>query len=214
MPSISYAITACNEVEELKRLLNRLLVNIREEDEIVVQVDQDKGTTEIEDVFIESSKSFENRHNNMSITFSALNNDFATFKNGIKALCKKDYIFFIDADEYPSDNLLHHLPLVLESNPVDLLIVPRVNTVEGLTSAHIQKWGWRVDEQQKINWPDYQTRIIRNRKDLKWEGKVHERIIGANSISYFPQDTTDWALYHPKTIERQERQNQFYNTIA
>jgi glycosyltransferase involved in cell wall biosynthesis len=213
MPSISYAITACTEVEELKRLFDKLLVSIREEDEIILQVGQDKGTTEIQDVFIESSKSFENRHSNMFITFSALNNDFATFKNDLKLLCKKDYIFFIDADEYPSENLLHHLPLILESNPVDLLIVPRVNTVEGLTPAHIQKWGWRVDEEQRINWPDYQTRIVRNHRDLKWEGKVHERIVGSKSVSHFPFDNADWALYHPKTIQKQEQQNNFYDTL-
>lgn len=213
MPSISYAITVCNEAKELKHLLNTLLVSIREEDEIIVQVDQDKGTVEVQDVFIECSKSFENRHSNMFITFAALGGDFATFKNDLKALCNKDYIFFIDADEYPSENLLHHLPLVLESNPVDLLIVPRVNTVEGITSYHITQWGWRVDEEQRINWPDYQTRIIRNHKSLKWEGKVHERIVGATSITHFPFDNADWALYHPKTIEKQVQQNNFYSTL-
>ena len=29
---------------------------------------------------------------------------------------------------------------------IEMLLVPRVNTVEGLTQEHIQKWGWRVDE--------------------------------------------------------------------
>jgi len=39
MPSISYAITACNEHVELDRLLNQLSSSIRDEDEIVVQMD-------------------------------------------------------------------------------------------------------------------------------------------------------------------------------
>jgi len=39
MPSISYAITACNEHVELDRLLSQLTEHIRPEDEIVVQMD-------------------------------------------------------------------------------------------------------------------------------------------------------------------------------
>ena len=39
MSSISYAITACNEHVELDRLLTQLLSFIKNEDEIVVQMD-------------------------------------------------------------------------------------------------------------------------------------------------------------------------------
>ena len=44
---ISYAIPVHNEHEELKRLLNFLIENIREEDEIVVQCDQGNTTPEV-----------------------------------------------------------------------------------------------------------------------------------------------------------------------
>ena len=213
MPTVSYAITACDEDKELELLLNKLLTVVRPEDEIVLQVDQDRVTPEVQHVFKKVSSSDKNIYSNILFTTYKLNNDFAAFKNNLKGVCTKDYIFFIDADEYPSENILHHLPLVLESNPVDLFVVPRVNTVTGLTQDHIMKWGWRVDEHKRINWPDYQTRIVRNNKEMMWVGKVHEKIVGFKTISHFPFDNEDWCLYHPKDIIRQEKQNQFYNTI-
>jgi hypothetical protein len=39
------------------------------------------------------------------------------------------------------------LPGILEANPdVDVYLVPRINTVSGLTEEHIQKWKWRIDK--------------------------------------------------------------------
>jgi glycosyltransferase involved in cell wall biosynthesis len=200
---ISYAITAHNEAEELNRLLKQLTEGKEPGDEILIQLD-DKATDKVK--FVVDS------HPVKSITFP-LNNDFAAFKNNLKDNCTGDYIFFIDADEYPSEHLLKLLKQVLESNSqVDCYGVPRVNTVKGLTEEHIKKWGWIVKD-NKINWPDYQTRICKNVPHIKWAGKVHERLQGWQVSSAFPADFEDWALYHPKTIERQEQQNNYYNTL-
>lgn len=200
---ISYAITAHNEAEELNRLLKQLTEGKELGDEILVQLD-DKATDKVK--FVVDSYPVR------SFTFP-LNNDFATFKNNLKDNCTGDYIFFIDADEYLSEHLLKLLKQVLENNSqVDCYGVPRVNTVKGLTEEHVKKWGWVVKE-DKINWPDYQTRICKNIADIKWVGKVHERLEGWQVSSVFPADFEDWALYHPKTIERQEQQNNYYNTL-
>ena len=200
---ISYAITAHNEAEELNRLLKQLTEGKEPGDEILVQLD-DKATDKVK--FVVDS------HPVKSITFP-LNNDFATFKNNLKNNCTGEYIFFIDADEYLSEHLLKLLKQVLETNSqVDCYGVPRVNTVKGLTEEHINKWGWIVKD-DKINWPDYQTRICKNVPHIKWVGKVHERLEGWQVSSVFPADFEDWALYHPKTIERQEQQNNYYNTL-
>ena len=200
---ISYAITAHNEAEELNRLLKQLTEGKEPGDEILVQLD-DKATDKVK--FVVDS------HPVRSITFP-LNNDFATFKNNLKDNCTGEYIFFIDADEYLSEHLLKLLKQVLESNSqVDCYGVPRVNTVKGLTEEHIKKWGWVVKD-DKINWPDYQTRICKTVPHIKWVGKVHERLEGWQVSSVFPADFEDWALYHPKTIERQEQQNNYYNTL-
>ena len=200
---ISYAITAHNEAEELNRLLKELIEGKEPGDEIIIQLD-DKATDKVK--FVVDSYPVK------SITFP-LNNDFATFKNNLKLNCTGDYIFFIDADEYLSEHLLKLLKQVLETNSqVDCYGVPRVNTVTGLTEEHIKKWGWVVKD-DKINWPDYQTRICKNVPYIKWVGKVHERLEGWQVSSLFPADFEDWALYHPKTIERQEQQNNYYNTL-
>ena len=49
MKTISYAITVCNELEELTKLLNFLQTNIRKEDEIVIQYDESSVTDEVKD---------------------------------------------------------------------------------------------------------------------------------------------------------------------
>ena len=204
---ISYAITVHNELEELMKLLDFLNNNIREEDEIVIQYDEGGVTQEVLE-FLNIKKQI---HGYTVIGFP-LNKDFASYKNNLKSNCKGDFIFQIDADEIPHEVMIAYLPQVLEDNPVDIIFVPRVKTVDGLTQQHIDKWRWNVNERGWVNWPDYQTRIYRNTEDVTWMNKVHEKITGYDTFSNFPAEE-HWALYHPKKIDRQEKQNQFYETI-
>jgi glycosyltransferase involved in cell wall biosynthesis len=154
-----------------------------------------------------------NTQGTIRVVFFPLNNDFATFKNNLTQECKGDYIFQIDADEIPNENLIAVLPEVLEeNNEVDVFLVPRVNTVEGLTPEHIQKWGWRVNDAGWVNWPDYQWRIWKNKPEIVWVNKVHERLDGFKQYTAMP-DVEYFALNHPKTIERQEKQNQLYDNL-
>lgn len=207
MTTISWAITAHNEHVELERLLNMLYINIKKDDEIVVQLDTN-ATDEVRKIV---SKPDQNVVPFKVVEFG-LNNDFATFKNNLKNNCTKEWIFFIDADEYLSDNLLDYIHEILNANKgiVDVISVPRINTVEGLTREHIDKWRWFVDDNGYVNYPDYQTRICANKKDIEWKNKVHERLSGWKTIANLPHG---YDLIHPKTIERQEKQNSFYDTI-
>jgi glycosyltransferase involved in cell wall biosynthesis len=206
--TISYAITVCNELEEITKLLNFLQTNIRKEDEIVIQYDDSSVTDGVMDYL----KLMNSMHENHKVIGFPLNKDFASFKNNLKSHCTKDYIFQVDADEIPHEFLVEYVGQVLDENPVDIVFVPRVNTVEGLTDEHIKKWGWKVDEKGWVNFPDYQTRIYRNTEDVMWMNKVHERITGYNTFSNFPAEE-QWSLYHHKQINRQEQQNEFYETI-
>jgi len=208
MKTISYAITVHNEIDELTNLLNFLQLHIRKEDEIVIQYDETSVTDEVK----EYVTLMDSIHENHIVVGFPLNKDFASFKNNLKSHCTKDFIFQVDADEIPHEYLVEYLGEVLETNPVDIVFVPRVNTVEGLTDEHIKKWGWKVDEKGWVNFPDYQTRIYRNTEDVTWMNKVHERITGYNTFSNFPAEE-QWSLYHPKKIDRQEKQNEFYETI-
>lgn len=210
MVSISYCITACNEHEELERLVSLLILRIKFQDEIVIQVDSSNVTKEVLEVVAQE----QNMSSRIKLIKFPLNKDFATFKNNANSHCTKDFIFQCDADEYPSDFLLENIHALLEENyQVDLFVVPRSNTVEGLTDSHIQKWRWNVNEQNLVNWPDYQMRIYKRNNDIKWRNKVHEVIYGYKRMAYLPDDSTDWCLYHPKNIEKQEKQNKFYETI-
>ena len=202
MANISFAITAHNEHVELDRLLKQLTSNIKSKDEIVVQLD----TTATDEVVSVIEKY------NLIKYYFPLNNDFATFKNNLKSHCTKEWIFFIDADEYLSDNLLGYIHEILKANKgiVDVISVPRINTVEGLTREHIDKWRWFVDDNGYVNYPDYQTRICANKKDIEWKNKVHERLSGWKTIANLPHG---YDLIHPKTIERQEKQNKFYEQV-
>ena len=203
---ISYAITVCNELEEIKHLVSFLLSNKREQDEIVILFDEKNGTQIVKDYLTSIA-------HQATVAVHDFKNHFADWKNLLTSYCKGDYIFQIDADETPNLTLIEHLPEILEMNQgVDVLLVPRVNTVEGLTKKHIQKWGWVVDNKGWVNYPDFQWRIYKNTPDIKWINKVHERLIGYKTISNLPQ-IEECSLYHPKTIERQEKQNNYYDTL-
>ena len=208
MPSISYAITACNEHVELERLLDLLNEHIRPEDEIMLQLDS-TATDEVKQVALKYNVGTKYDYHRV---WYGLNNDFASYKNHLSGICSRDAIFQIDADEYPHPELILNLPNILEANPeIDVFLTPRINTVEGLTDAHIKQWGWNVQD-GRVNFPDYQWRIWRNHKDIKWVNKVHERLTGFNQYTTLPP-IDECCLYHPKEIVRQEKQNAYYNTI-
>jgi len=199
---ISYGITVHNEVEELERLLTKLLVSIDEEDEVVVCVDgNDGGVKDVIELYSIDSR---------VIHYSReLENDFAAHKNSVIEKSSGDYIFHIDADEYPNKTLLQQLKQILEMNDVDLVWIPRVNTVNGFTDEDVQKWGWRVNENGWVNYPDYQARVFRNRDDIRWTRPLHEYITGCKTYAHLPPHE-ELSLYHPKTKEKQEQQNKFY----
>ena len=204
---ISYAITCYNEIEETKRLLKFLVKHSREQDEIVVFWDNN-GPEELRNFLEEFYNS--NPINFYAITF---NKNFSELKNSLKKECNGDYIFQIDADEMLTEEFINQLPDILETNSnVEMFRVPRVNTVEGITQQHIQQWRWNVNENGWVNWPDYQDRILKNKEEIRWERPVHEIITGYKTVSELPADPL-FALIHEKTIEKQEKQNQLYNTI-
>lgn len=209
MINITYAITVCNEIVEITNLIDFLHPRLKKDDEILIQYDSDSATTQIKDYL----KIISQLHKNIRVIEFPLNKDFASFKNNLKNHANGIFIFQIDADEIPSEYLIENIHSFLEYNKdVDLFFVPRINTVEGLTKEHIQKWKWKVDENGWVNFPDYQTRLYRRTSDIEWNGKVHERIVGYNTLSVLPQEEI-YCLYHHKQIERQEKQNALYDTI-
>ena len=210
MINITYAITVCNELEEITKLIDFLKDKIQKEDEILIQYDEDSASDAIKNYL----KIMSQLHNtNIKVIGFPLNNDFASYKNNLKTHSNGIFIFQIDADETPSEYLMENIHEFIEYNKdVDLFFVPRINTVEGLTKEHIKKWKWNVNDAGWVNFPDYQTRLYRRTSEIEWQGKVHERIIGYNTLSVLPSEE-QYCLYHHKKIERQEKQNAYYDTI-
>ena len=205
---ISYAIPVCNELIEIQRLLSFLIKNKREQDEIVIFYDTKNGSKQVENFLREQSDS--------KIQFKWMgyhfDGHFANMKNALTEACLGDYIYQIDADEMISEYVMRLLPQILTTNNVDVIRVPRVNTVKGLTTEHIQKWRWVVDDKGRVNWPDLQWRIYKNTPEIRWKNKVHEVLDGYKTHSMLPLEE-EFALYHHKDIERQEKQNAYYDTL-
>ncbi len=163
---ISFLVTAYNEYEDLKKLLSQLLKIIRPTDELVIQLDN-KATNEV----VQLVDNFLNKNKDNILVKKChfnLNKDFASFKNNAKSYCTKDWVFQIDADETLSETFSTIIHQVLEANEeIDLIAVPRVNIVNGLTQEDVTQWHWQLNNQGWVNWPDAQHRIFRNKPEIK-----------------------------------------------
>jgi hypothetical protein len=206
---ISYAITVCNELVEIQRLLPFLIKNKRKQDEIVIFYDSNNGSKAVEDYLRAKSSETYAQFRFIHYYFDG---HFADMKNALTEACLGNYIFQIDADEIPNLYLIQCLPLLLEANDIEVLRVPRINTVKGITQEHIQKWGWVVDSKDRVNWPDLQWRIYKRSPEIRWKNKVHEVLDGYKTHAVLPLET-EFALEHHKDIERQEKQNAYYGSL-
>ena len=204
---ISYAITVCNELEEVSRLLNFLHQHKRPLDEICVLLDKPKASQQLLDEL-----HYWSSENIIILKESAFQGHFADWKNELNEMCSGDFIFQIDADELPNEELLGALPDILTNSESDVILTPRINIVEGITPQHLQMWGWKQNEKGWVQWPDPQWRIFKNTPDIKWKNKLHEVLDGYKTYAYLPE-FEEYSLYHYKHISRQESQNNFYNRL-
>jgi glycosyltransferase involved in cell wall biosynthesis len=192
---ISYGITVHNEADELNKLLDILIHKTDKEDEIVICVDgHDDGVRFVLDSCTQQYSDIKM----IKVYQRKLDGNFSDQKNSVIENSTGDYIFHIDADEYPNEILL------------DLIWIPRVNTIENMEQRHIDRWGWKVSEKGWVNYPDYQARVFRRDESIRWTRPLHEYIKGCKTYAHLPPHE-ELSLYHPKTIERQEKQNMFYN---
>jgi glycosyltransferase involved in cell wall biosynthesis len=204
---ISYSILTHNETDTLEKLLKFLVKWKQPDDEIVILDDysDDEKTKQILDFYVSAHDIvFEQRN---------LLGDFASQKNYLKSMGNGDYSFNLDADEMISLWMIKNVHEIIGANEgIDLIYLPRINTVEGLTQQHAQAWRWQVNEEGWINFPDWQGRIFRNRPNIRWQYKVHEMITGYQTYATLPQDKP-FCILHPKTIDKQEQQNKKYSGI-
>lgn len=205
---ISFAITVSKEINEIKELVPFLLKHKRPKDEIVILFDQKNGNKEILDFLLP----FNIKPNVQTWRSLDFNHNFAEWKNILNSYCSGDYIFQLDADEMITEYMVKNISEIISMNKeVGLFYLPRINIVNGITQDHIDRWGWRIDDLGRINFPDYQGRVYK--KGLEWQGRVHERIVGAELYSLLPSDEESYCIKHYKEITRQEQQNNLYSNL-
>jgi len=235
---ISYAITVCNEFDEIKYLIETLTSYKHINDEIVVLFDSKNGSNQVYEYLTSLS-------NINCIVSEKFNNDFSEWKNILNENCNGDYILQLDADECIDKDFISNIPLLIKSNQnIDLFYFPRINIVDGVTLKEIGEWDWNITKSDNfitekiinndeylllkkydlilqeegsiikyyipiINRPDYQGRLYKN--NLKWVGKVHENVIAQN-IGILP-DEEPYSILHKKNIKKQIQQNNLYKQI-
>ncbi len=195
--TISYAITVCNEAEQLDLLLGYLVSYLEKGDEIVVQADKHNVTDEVRQVV--------RKHGNTVTRYGEwpLNGDFAQAKNHLNSLCKGEYIFQLDADELPQQWLAENIRAIIDRHPlIELFKFPRVNYL--LDDSTFRKALQRKGdiEAERVAWPDYQGRLYKNRPGrIRWHRALHERIRGHLLYWHLPKDER-YALLHIKRKEQ------------
>jgi len=211
---ISYAVTINDEMDEFINLINMIHPYISEYDELVILHDWKEDSVIHYKLSMWIEEDVKKLVKNVIYKKSKLNGDFAKFKNELNSLCTKDWIINFDADEYPHEYFIKNIKKLIQANiNIDMFLVPRANIVDGITPEHIKKWQWYQDALGRINWPDYQARVYKNNKNIKWEGKVHEKLVGYDVYVPLPDYIEEWCFYHIKKIEKQEKQNNFYETL-
>jgi len=210
---ISYCITVYKEKDYIQNLLDKIYSCKTQDEEIVVVQTYKDIAEKSEEFFLEIQKIINSYTDILYHTYHFENN-FADLKNYLNSFANKNYIFNLDADEdYPTEGFPIIRDLIQKNPSYDLLHLPRINTVSGLTAEDIKQWNWKVDEKGWINWPDYQPRLFKNLPHIKWQGGVHEQILGYSNMGII-SPTSGVAIIHNKDIQRQREQNKLYDNIV
>jgi hypothetical protein len=203
MVKISYAICVCNEDRELNSLVNFLLKVKDEEDEVNILVDSASVTPEVRKVL----DSYGDR---IVVNDRDFDGKFSDHRNYHATKCAGDYIFVIDADEMPQEALITNI----KTFEGDIMYIPRINICPGYTAEWIADYKFNLNDMGWVNWPDYQGRYYKNNGEIKWSNDLHEKLEGPNQDKVAKLEAKPLvALWHIKTIERQDRQRAYYESL-
>ena len=193
---LSYAISVCNESKDLFSLVSFLLKVKDEEDEITILIDTTHVTENVKNVI----RYFGDK---IIICERDFDGNFAEHRNYHITQCKGDYIFMIDPDEMPKENLIVNIKKMIHDSGAELIMVPRINICPGFTREWIEKYKFITNDLDWINWPDYQGRIFKNDENIKWSRGLHEVVSGTSKIVQLQADPKI-SLWHIKSIEKQD----------
>jgi glycosyltransferase involved in cell wall biosynthesis len=193
---LSYAICVCNESKDLYSLISFLKKVKDPEDEINVLVDSAHVTPQVRSVLghfkddiVQNDREFDG--------------NFSTHRNYQFELCKGDYIFYIDPDEMPQENLIKNIKQIIKDTKTELILIPRINICPGYTQEWLSKTTLQVNDMGWLNWPDVQGRIFKNEPTrIKMTNELHENVTGSTSYIRLEPNPNN-ALWHIKSIEKQ-----------
>lgn len=209
---ISFGILCHDEDKSLYNLFQNILQHHGDYEYEIVVVYDPSTNERTRNILMD----FSNEHD-VKIFTRELENDFAAQKNYMTEQCSGDWIINPDADELFPEYLLQNAHLIIEQNEAEVLWLPRINIVNGLTPELSRKLGFQVNDEGYVNWPDPQQRIYKNAYPrIHWIHKVHERLTGFTTHAVLPTDlemSEHLAIKHVKDIDRQIKQNQKYDKI-
>jgi glycosyltransferase involved in cell wall biosynthesis len=193
---VSYAIMVYNESRELYSLVSFLKKVKDPVDEINILIDTAHVSKSVKEVI----KKFES---DIVVHNRDFDGDFSAQRNYHIDNCSGEYIFLIDPDEMPQEKLIVNIKKIIEETDTDMIIVPRINICPGATNEWLEHCKFTTNQVGWINWPDYQTRIIKNVPNIRYSNRVHEILSGfSNPINLGAEPSV--ALWHIKSIEKQE----------
>ena len=191
---ISYAIMVYNESRELYSLISFLKKVKDPEDEINILIDTAHVSQSVRSVVRE----FES---DIVINERDFDGDFSAQRNYHIENCSGEFIFLIDPDEMPQEKLIVNMKKMLRDTDADMIIVPRINICTGTTGEWLNMRKYTINQCGWINWPDYQTRIIKNTHSIRYYNKIHERLSGfTNPVSLNADPTV--AMWHIKSVDK------------
>ena len=205
-PTFTYAVEVCNEDKELYSLLSFLVKVKQSTDDINVLVDSGKETPEVKKVLDQFADS-------ISVCYREHNGDFAAHRNYHIDQCKGDFIFMIDADEIPQEPLIQNMRTPIMETDCDCIYIPRMNICPGATGEWLEKCKFTINEAGFINWPDFQGRIFRNKSSIRWSKSLHEKVEGFEKAISLEANPLI-GLWHVKSVEKQDKQDQFYKQLG
>ena len=117
----------------------------------------------------------------------AWQNDFAAAKNCALEKAQGDWILFLDADEYFSPQTIQRVRPMLAQ--VEKSKKPIVGVICRL--INIDK-----DQGNRFTGAIFQLRIFKNSPDLRYEGKIHERIVDKRKAEHEMFATPELVIFH------------------
>lgn len=171
---ITYTISVCDELDIIQISLLNITGSLLESEKLLIQFDAMNGSSDVKSFLDNSSLEY--------ITYS-FDGNYGKMKNNLLNNVTTPWVFHLDGDEYiDSSSLEINRNLIEQYNKsIDGFIIGRND--------------FNIDT-NKTEQLDWHLRLFKNRNWIKWDGEVHEGIIGVDKFKYI----NEYKINHYRTI--------------